>query len=170
MKVKSILSIFISLFLLSSFISASVPDEEFQNQRRTRENVITLMLIRMTRALELTEDQTTKIFPFFSRVDKEKAEIKQRIGKQMRELRLILNDKDPDMEELKNKIDTIKELRNLIKSKDEEMETYLEENLTLIQRAKYMMFAVDFHRDLRDKLERARIMRERLRQKNIRKF
>jgi hypothetical protein len=41
----------------------------------------------------------------------------------------------------------------------------MEENLTLIQRAKYLMFAANFYRDLRDNLDRARIQRERQRQK-----
>ncbi|NIO49453.1 MAG: hypothetical protein GTN73_08500 [Candidatus Aminicenantes bacterium] len=119
----------------------------------------------MTRVLELTEEQTAKIFPIVSRIEKEKSEIYQQIGKQIRELRLTLREEEPDQEELKNKINNIKGLRNLIKKKDEELEAGMEENLTLVQRAKYLMFAANFYRELRDNLERARIQRERLRQK-----
>ena len=170
MKTKYILSILICFFLLSSVLSAAIQDEEFQKQRRTRENIITLRLLRMTRALDLTEEQTAKIFPVISRIEKEKIEIYKQVREQMKELRLILKDKDPDQKELKNKINKIKELRNLIKSKDEELEKKLEENLTLIQRAKYLMFTPGFYRELREKLERARLMRERQRQKNKKKF
>ena len=170
MKVKFIFTIPLCLFLLISILSAAVQDEEFQRKRRTRENITTLRLLRMTRVLELTEEQTAKIFPIVSRIEKEKIEMHKTIRKQMREIKLILNEENPDQKELKNKIAALKKLRNLLRSKDEEMETQLEENLTLIQRAKYVLFLAEFYRDLRGKLERARIMRERLRQKSKRKL
>ncbi len=165
MKTRFILSILLCLLLLSSILSAAIQDDQPQNRRGAREKMRTLWLLRMTRVLELTEEQTAKVFPIVSRIEKEKSEIYKQIGKQVRELRLILNEEDPDQGDLKNKINKIKELRNLIKKKDEELEARLEENLTLIQRAKYLMFAASFYRDLRNNLDRARIQRKRQRQK-----
>lgn len=165
MKTRYILSILLGLFLLSAILSAAVQDDQLRPRRRVRENMRTLWLLRMTRVLELTEEQTAKIFPIVSGIEKEKSEIHQQLGKEVRELRLILKEEEPDQKELKNKIDKIKELRNLIQKKDEELEARLEENLTLVQRAKYMIFAANFYRELRDNLERARIQRERLREK-----
>ena len=165
MKTRFILSILLCLLLLSSILSAAIQDDQPQNRRRARENMRTLWLLRMTRVLELTEEQTAKVFPIVSRIEKEKNEIYQQIGKQVRELRLILREEEPDQNDLKNKINEIKELRNLIKKKDEELEARMEENLTLIQRAKYLMFAVNFYRDLRNNLDKTRIQRERQRQK-----
>lgn len=165
MKAKYFLSILLFLLLLSSILLAAVQDEQPQDRRRARENIRTLWLLRMTRFLELTEEQTAKIFPIVSRIEKEKIELYQQIGEQIRELRLTLGEEEPDQKELKNKIDKIKELRNLVKKKDEELEARLEENLSLVQRAKYLMFAARFYRELRENLERARIQRERQRQK-----
>ena len=165
MKTRYVLSTLLCLLLLGSVLSAAVQDEQPQNRRRAREYMRTLWLLRMTRVLELTEEQTAKIFPIVSRIEKEKGEIYLQVGKLVRELRLILREEEPDQKELKNKIDKIKELRNLIKKKDEELEARVEENLTLVQRAKYLMFAANFYRELRENLERARIQRERLRQK-----
>lgn len=165
MKIRNILSILLCLLLLSSILSAAIQDDQPRNRRRTRENVRTLWLLRMTRVLELTEEQTAKVFPIVSRIEKEKSEIYKQIGKQVRELRLILSEEKPGQDDLKNKINKIKELRNQIKKKDEELEARMEENLTLIQRAKYLMFAANFYRDLRDNLDRARNQRERQRQK-----
>jgi Spy/CpxP family protein refolding chaperone len=125
----------------------------------------TLWLLRMTRILELTEEQTAKVFPIVSRIEKEKSEIYKQVGKQVKELRLILKEEEPDQGDLKNKINKIKELRNLIKKKDEELDARMEENLTLIQQAKYLMFACNFYRDLRGNLERARSQRDRQRKK-----
>lgn len=168
MRVKYILAVSIGLSLLISIATISFPEEGSQNQRRTRENITTLKLLRMTRVLDLTEEQTAAIFPIFTRIEKEKAEIYRRIAEQIRELRLILKDKDPDQNEITSKIDALKKLRNLLRNKDEELEIQLEEKLTLAQRAKYLLFSIDFYRDLRNKLERARIMQERLRQKKKR--
>ncbi len=165
MKTRYILSILLCLLLLSSILSAAIQDDQPQNKRRAREKMRTLWLLRMTRVLELTEEQTVKVFPIVSRIEKEKNEIYKQIGKQVRELRLILREEEPDQDDLKNKINKIKELRNLIKKKDEELEARMEESLTLIQRAKYLMFAANFYRDLRDNLDRARIQREQQRQK-----
>ena len=140
MKTKYILSILICFFLLSSVLSASFQDEQPQNRRRARENMRTLWLLRMTRALDLTEEQTSKVFPIVTRIEKEKNEIHLQMAKQIRGLRLALREEEPDQKELKNKIIRIKELRNIIKKKDEELEARMEENLTLVQRAEFLMF------------------------------
>ncbi len=66
MKTKCILSIILCLFLLSSILSAAIQDDQPQNRRRARENMRTLWLLRMTRVLELTEEQTAKVFPIVS--------------------------------------------------------------------------------------------------------
>ena len=165
MKTKYILSILICFFLLSSVLSAASQEEQPQNRRRARENMRTLWLLRMTRALELTEEQTAKVFPIVSRIEKEKNEIHLQMEKQIRGLRLALREEEPDQKELKSKINKIKELRNLIKKKDEELEARMEENLTLVQRAKFLMFSASFYRELRDNLDRARIQKERQRQR-----
>jgi hypothetical protein len=56
-------------------------------------------------------------------------------------------------------------LRIFIEKKDYELEARPEETLTLVQRAKYLIFASRFYRELRDNSERARIQRERQQQK-----
>ncbi len=162
MKTKYVLSFFLSFFLLSSILSSDVSNGgQQQNRRRTRENVITMRLLRMTRVLELTEEQTAKIFPIVTRVEKEKMEIYLKVGKEMRDLRLALKSKTPDEKKILNAIKAVKELRALLVSMDRELDTRLEENLTLIQRAKYLVFSADFNRDLRNQLDRARRMKER---------
>lgn len=165
MKTKSILALFLGVVFFSSVVFAAVQDENVQVQektrRMTRENIITLMLLRMTRFLELTEEQTAKIYPFFNRIEKEKMQINQQIRRQMREIRAALSAEDPDLEVLKAKIQSLKQLRDALKNKDTEMERYLEENLTVIQQAKYMVFMNAFFNELRDSLNKARTLRER---------
>ena len=74
---------------------------------------------------------------------------------------LALKSKNPDEKKISNKIKAIKEFRDRLESIDKELETRLEKSLTLIQKAKYLVFSADFNRDLRNKLDRARRMKER---------
>ncbi len=144
------------------FIKRFWTRREGQPARKVRENVRTLMMLRMTQALELNEEQTAKIFPLVTRIDKEKIEIQSQILKETRGLRLILRAESPDEKEITKKVDLIKELRARLKGKDDELESSIEENLTLVQRAKYLVFWQDFYQALREDLQRARGLQQRL--------
>jgi uncharacterized protein (UPF0335 family) len=165
MKAKSIFILFLGVVVFSSVIFSVVQAENIQVQEKTRrvtrENIITLMLIRMTRFLELTEEQTAKIYPLFTRIEKEKIEINQQIRRHMREIRADLSKENPDPETLRTNIQALKELRDALKNKDAELEKHLEANLTVIQQAKYLVFMNAFFNELRDSLNRARNLRER---------
>jgi predicted nucleotide-binding protein (sugar kinase/HSP70/actin superfamily) len=167
MKAKSIFSLFLGIVFFGSIIFASAQNEDVQEKqrRRTRDNITTLMLLRMTRFLELSEEQTVKIYPFFTRIEKEKAEINKQIRKHMQDLRMKLRGEDLDLKALEDGIQAIKKLREALKSKDAEVEKHLEENLTVVQQAKYLMFVTAFLRELRDNVDRARQMREKARVK-----
>ena len=163
MKAKSIVALSLGLIIFSSVVFPAVQEQENELQERlrlrTRENIVTLMLLRMTRFLELTEDQTAKVYPLVTRVEKEKMEINLKIAGQMQELRMMLKEGEPDPEALQVRIQALKELREGLRSKDAEVEAQLEEILTVVQQAKYLVFMNVFFRELRENLERARNIR-----------
>ncbi|MDH5466159.1 MAG: hypothetical protein OEY25_01940 [Candidatus Aminicenantes bacterium] len=163
MKAKSIVALSLGLIIFSSVVFPAVQEQENELQERlrlrTRENIVTLMLLRMTRFLELTEDQTAKVYPLVTRVEKEKMEINLKIAGQMQELRMMLKEGEPDPEALQVRIQALKELRKGLGSKDAEVEAQLEEILTVVQQAKYLVFMNVFFRELRENLERARNIR-----------
>ncbi len=132
-------------------------------RRGIRENITLFRMMRMTQDLDLTEGQAIKIFPKINQIEKEKIELQMRVGGQLRELRVILRDQNPDQRKVGDKVEAIVELRRQVESKDKELESFLDENLTLIQRAKYLLFSADFFRELREKLESARGVQQRLR-------
>jgi len=168
MKVKRIFSYGLCFLLLSGGLLVANPDDEFQNRRRIRDNINTLRILKMTQALDLTEEQVAKIFPALNRIEKEKMEINKEIGQKVKELRLILEKENPEEQEIKDMIEELKRLRNLLESKDKEFASFLEENLTLVQQAKFILFSIDFIRVLREKIDRAKILQERLRRKDKR--
>ncbi|UCE41998.1 MAG: hypothetical protein JSV17_03190 [Candidatus Aminicenantes bacterium] len=129
---------------------------EFWEARRGWENISTLYLLRMVQVLDLTEGQTAKIFPMVNRVEKEKREMNRNIGLLLRELRGKVRQQDVDENELSRIMHEIKDLRMQVKNKEEELQDFLEENLTIQQQAKYIIFIQDFLKDLREKLNKAR--------------
>ena len=130
--------------------------QKFWEARRGRDNISTLYLLRMVQALDLTEEQTAKIFPRVNRVEKEKREINRRIGQLLRNIRAALVRQDANEEELARMVREIKGLREKVKSLEEELEEFLAQNLSVRQQAEYLIFVQDFFRDLREKLNKAR--------------
>lgn len=130
--------------------------QKFWQARRGRDNISTLYMLRMVQVLDLTEEQTAKIFPKVNRVEKEKREINRRIGQLIRNIRAILMRQDANEEELARMVREIRDLRGQVKGLEEELEEFLSENLSVIQQAKHLIFVQDFLRDLREKLDKAR--------------
>ena len=130
--------------------------QKYWETRSGWDNISTLYLLRMVQVLDLTEEQTAKIFPNVNRVEKEKREMNRKIGQRLREIRAMVRQQNGDEENLARMVQEIRDLRKEVKSKDEELEGFLSENLTIYQQAKYLIFVQDFLKDLREKLNKAR--------------
>jgi len=123
---------------------------------RLRENISLLYLLRLTQALELTEDQTARIYPVLTRIEKEKAGLQQNLSRQVLALREALKKGEAGERELVELVGKARETRNLIRAKDEEADAFLEQNLDPVQEARYILFSIDFLRRLNETMDRAR--------------
>ncbi len=132
------------------------PKEIIQRQARFSENLTLFKLLRMTKALDLTEEQAAKIFPQANRVEKEKMELNRQINQEIRELRFLVSTSPVDEAKIIEKIEKIKKIRESLRLKDAEFEAFLEKNLTTVQRGKYILFNLDFAQFLSQNLERIR--------------
>lgn len=139
------------------------------NQQRMRENIATLRLLRMTRALDLTEEQAAKIFPVANRVEKEKTELNRQLGQEIRELRHLVAAEVAEESKIKEKVVRIGQLRETLRLKEAEFEAFLEKNLTPVQRARYVLFSLDFAQFLGQNIERVRALPRNKPQPNIKK-
>jgi Spy/CpxP family protein refolding chaperone len=159
MNVRHKVAVFSSLlfFLLASLGQAQ--RGPVQDRARMRDNLATLRLLRLTQALDLNEKQAAIIFPVFNRIEKEKLDIQMRLAADIRDIRRLIQDPSPDEAEIEDKTKDVREARNLIEGKDRELEAFLESNLTSIQKAKYVLFQVDFYRGLEQNLDRLRMVR-----------
>ncbi len=135
-----------------------VPSSEL----RTEENLVTLKLLRLTRVLDLTEEQAAKIYPVVTRLEKEKHLLLKDLNVEMRSLRELLGMETPDEAKILAGIDKVKALRLSVRQKDEELDQFLKKSLTVSQYAKSLLFEVDFNRRLSEALDRARTARKPL--------
>jgi hypothetical protein len=130
-----------------------------QNRDRVRDNLATLRLLRLTQALDLTEEQTAKIFPTIIRIEKEKTRIQRDLGAQIRGLRGLLQDPAAKDDKILPLLKSLKEGRETVRSLDVELDVFLEANLTAAQSAKYVLFNIDFMRNLTDAVNRSGSLR-----------
>jgi Spy/CpxP family protein refolding chaperone len=153
-------AIMILSFALGGWSAAfGAPQGEPQARARLRENISNLYLLRLTRALELTEDQTAKLYPLLTRVEKEKAELQRQMGLDLRDLRAEMAKSPAGEKAVLGLVTRIRESRRAIRQKDDEVEAVLEGVLSPLQRARYLIFTVDFLRSVGENVQRARGLR-----------
>jgi len=119
-----------------------------QRGGRVRENLATLRLIRMTQALDLTEDQTSRIFPFINKIEKEKLAIQRPMTADIQELRRLVGLGTAPETEIVSLVGRIRAAQERVRGLDAESEAFLEKGLTPLQRGKYILFQIDFYRAL----------------------
>ena len=164
MRRKTIPGIVLGLLLAAAVgIAQTQPGRRGPDRERLRENLTNLRLLRMTEALELAEEQTAKIYPFAARIEREKAEIVRELGAEMTDLRRVIGESGPRDEDLAARVEAIRKLRRSLQEKDLEFERFLQENLSGIQVARYVIFQADFNQAMGDRLNRARALTGRRR-------
>ena len=120
-----------TLFLGGLFLFAQTPDQKEAERQRVRENIHRLRLLRLTEALDLSEEQAAKVCPVASRLEEGKVGILKSIDGEMDVLRDLLEEKSPD-------------------------EARLEQNLSPVQWTKYVVFSAEFYMQLAAGLKRGR--------------
>lgn len=128
-----------------------------------RSNINTLMMLRMVESLELTDEQSTVLFPLFQRGEREKMRINRLMMRDMFALRIEAERKNPDPKRLQELLVSAREHRDALMSEERKMEIIVMRELSIVQQAKYMIFMEDFFRNLRQRLNRARALNKRRR-------
>ena len=149
------------LFLLGIlFLMMLVVDVEAQvhprNQSNLRQNLFTLRALRMTQELELTQEQTAVIFPELNKAEKDKAELQKQLALELRDLRKMLKEGKSSPEEFEARVARVREIRQKIQKREEAFEEFLFEQLTATQKARYIIFNLDFNRIIMEKMSRLR--------------
>lgn len=159
MRAKSICLIMAFLVFLSTVAFGQGQANGMQNRQRVRENLATLRLLRLTAALDLSKEQAAKIFPTVNKIEKDKLKIQRDMSADIRDLRQLVQNDPLKEAEIMAKIKSVKDAQRLIRQKDDELEAFIENNLTTVQKAKHVLFHIEFYRFLEQSLDRVRQMR-----------
>jgi len=151
-----LIGLMLSLVLAVSSAGAAAQAGDPQSRARLRERISDLYLLRLTRALELTEEQTAKLYPVLTRVEKEKAALQRDMGLDLRDLRAELAKTPPGEKAVLGLVDRIRQARRALRERDEEAEATLDLVLTPVQKGRYLVFTVDFLRNVGENLGRVR--------------
>jgi len=160
MRILKTAFVMTAFFLAAGITAAQADSPPLQPARQNlRENFITLRLLRLTQALDLTEDQTAKFFPVLTRMEKDKLRIQRDMSADVQALRRLVRDAASKETDITVRVKAVQDARLKVKTIDDEIEAFLEKNLTPIQKGKYILFEIDFFRGLGDTLNQIRQQR-----------
>ena len=125
-------------------------------RQNVRQNLSTLRLLRLTEALELTEVQTAKIYPFLTRLEKDKLTIQKGMSEDLKALRALNRDPGAKEADILARARAILDARMEVRSLDDEADKFLEKQLTGAQMGKYVIFQLDFYRGLENTFDQIR--------------
>lgn len=125
-----------------------------------RRNIATLKLLRMTEILELSEEQTARIYPAFTKVERDKQAEQRNWSQGMLNLRRLVRDAKAPEADILAALKELRESRARIQAMDEDLDALMERTLTPLQKARYFLFQVDFVRGLGETLDRIRQRRD----------
>lgn len=142
----------------------SVRDKWEGKDRGEIEKIIeSLRIVKMTEALNLSEEQSIKVFTKIGQIEKEKKILQKKKIEAIQNLRESV-DSGAHEEEIKKYVENIKNLAVSIKDQDDALIKHLEGVLSVEQQAKYIIFAEDFQKDIRKMIGHARDLRGKQRE------
>ena len=168
MRTKGIIGLALTALLFCPFEAAFAqnPNRDIRRpakRKEVKQLVDNMYIWKLTEALDLSEEQATKIFPRLNKARKEKRELAKEADELMRKLKDVLKEETAEEAEtiLKETVAELKELRRAVKEKEEEEIKILEENLSVEQQAKLILFQRTFRKKIGHMVERAREFRQK---------
>ncbi len=146
------------IFAVSGVCAAEQPDFDRPPGREQAENVRkrieTMKMWRLTKALDLDEKTSARLFPLLNKNDRRRFEAEKTLREAMQELRTALREKRD--ERLKSLLDRLEQAHVGLMKVNEEERAELKKVLTVEQQAKYIVFQQDFDMEMRKMIEGVR--------------
>ena len=114
---------------------------------RIRERIETLKMWKLTKALDLEEKTSARLFPVLGRYDKKKADIQYTLIQDVRDLKSSLQAKNEGR--TKAVLDRLEARTRELQGVNEQERAELRRVLTVEQQAKYLLFQLEFAREMR---------------------
>jgi len=128
----------------------------------------TLRVWKMTKALELTEEQSLKIFPRMNEIEKAREAAGKVRAQAAEELKKMVNSPaGPDREKISEKLAGIEKAESELRSKEEKFREEIKSLLSPVQQAKLVIFLKDFEEDVKRMVAEVRGMRKEAAEKKM---
>jgi|UniRef100_A0A7V6CN24 Spy/CpxP family protein refolding chaperone len=141
-----------SLFSLA-FILFAQPCPCPESNPHPRETIENLRLWRLTEELNLTEEQSAKIFPKWKKLRELREKRREEREKELEKLSELLLKKAKD-DEIKKQVNMIKENDKKNREECEKLEEEIFSLLTPIQQAKYLLFHMNFEAKIKGMIKK----------------
>lgn len=119
-----------------------------------RKRIETMKMWRLTKALDLDEKTSSRLFPILNKNDRRRFEAERSLREGMQDLREAL--KERRAEKLKSLLDRVEQAHKEMMKVNEEERAELKKVLSLEQQAKYIIFQQEFDMELRRMIADAR--------------
>jgi len=130
-----------------------------EQMEKVRERVETLRMWRLTKALDLDEKTSSRLFPVLNRFDRKRHELEQSLRDGMRDLREAVREGRDSA--LKGILDRLEQNHREMQRLNEEERAELKRLLSVRQQAAFVIFQQEFQQDIRRMIEETRGRRPR---------
>ena len=165
------------LLFASSFAQGGRPQERPQNppapeeltqappsperREQLRRDIENMRIWKMTQFLELSTEQSTKVFPIFNDFQKEREKLEEERGEMMRRLGELVESEAEHESEIRRLMSGLVKNREGMVSRKDEFRREAGKVLSLKQQAKLVLFEEHFKREIRGMIEDIKMRRFR---------
>jgi Spy/CpxP family protein refolding chaperone len=158
---NTLLTVFLFLILGSSLGWAQPGRESKNPHEKAQERIQMIRMYKLTEALKLDRDEAAKFFAITSQYEETKKKLRRELQEDIQRLRTLMRETHPADRELRDTISRIKiknrDLRDIRLKQDEEEINVLKPE----QQARYILFQIDFRRDMENMIREVREERSR---------
>ncbi len=149
-------AVVIAAGLTAGFAAAGEDRDDTWRGEDPREMVETVLMARLAKALELSEEETVMVVQRFQDYRSELHAMVREHQDLVRSLRENLREEDPDEGEIEERLEAVIEQEKAIANHRHETFKAVGEDLTSLQQARLYVFMQDFDADMRRLIHRAR--------------
>jgi Skp family chaperone for outer membrane proteins len=162
MSLKNTLLTFFLFLILGSSLGWAQSGREIKNPHEmAQERIQMIKMYRLTETLKLDREETAKFFAITNQYEENKRKLRRELHDDIQRLRNLMREVHPQDKELREVLARIKtkdkDLRDIKLKQDEEEINLLKPE----QQARYILFQIDFRRDMENMIREIREERSR---------
>lgn len=124
-------------------------EQEVLRREDIKEILDALRMWKMTKFLELTEEQSLRIFPKLRESEKTKEEFGKKRTETLNELEKLLKEEKPDQAKVLELLNDMDKIESEVRAREDKFKEELKAILSPVQQAKFYIFMKDFEEDVK---------------------